>query len=406
MSHLIAQAIDQVGLGKLTEACGLASTNSLRKGKTTGKIPLDNAADYPGIIERETRYQITREMIWSSQAADLKADTVYPIPLGCLAADPRQPRVQFEPVKLQALAADIQASGVQTPIRFRLATPADRIDTALVIVHGERRWRASRLARRDAIPALLDTTGDSAADRILRQATDNDLQEHLTPWDWVLTIRGLHEEEGWTMKRISEELTGRGLSGFSRPAVSNLYRLYQLPAGARDLVKDGWLSAAAGKYLLSIKHPPVLETVVAKLVEEVQQEEAQPPTIARIQSLIADAYLELAIRMDNGWACVDTGWEKIEFDPMAECKECPSLHRVDVRGTKPAHCVDAACFREKQASARQEKEAAQAQETEACDGSPSGPSSQNPPQKSAWERSSELRQARIRTLKEHMADAG
>lgn len=319
-------------------------------------------------------------------------DTVYRIPLEELSPDPNQPRVQFDGIV--PLADVIQREGFRGAIGFRLACPEDGVSTPLIIVDGERRYRACQHLKLATIPGLLDTQAEPGPELRYRQATANDHGKPLTQWDWACLIRQLRDDYGLTFAKIADDLAERGLKTLSRPALSNLYRLHQLPTAAQDLVKDGWLTAAAGKYLLGTKHPDVLTSVTTELAKEVQREGAEQPTVAHIQNLIANDYRTQMIGLGSGYAKINGGWGQIEFDPKKECVKCVFRHLVTSYGRKEAFCIKEDCFREKQEVARAARVEKQAAESE----------QQGEPKKDKWELERERRQAHIQALEEEMPD--
>jgi len=347
-SNLIEQAINIVGLQKLTTACGLASSNSLRKWRTAGKVPLDNAANYPAVIEQETDGQITAAQIWLHQLDDLRPAIVYALPVEILERDPDQPRVQFHPILIKRLAASLKRDGQESPIKFR------RNGQQLLIKHGERRLRAAKRAKLPYILGILDDTEETAAERILRQALDN-TGEQLTPWDWACTIERLHNG-GMGITEISNALMERGLKGFSRPVVSNFNRLHQLPVWAKHMIRDGWLTPSHGKYLLAIKHDGVLASLGNKYRSR-QAENQHPPAVGYLDADIRDAYDQLFPRID-GYSNTNGPGEYIcKFDTN-QCEGCQHAHQTKLNnGHVNKFCLDIDCYNQKTTAAKKAAEA-------------------------------------------------
>ncbi|MCL5967630.1 MAG: ParB/RepB/Spo0J family partition protein [Firmicutes bacterium] len=151
---------------------------------------------------------------------------------------PFQPRRRFAEEALAELAASIREHGVLEPVVVRAAGPRYQL------ILGERRVRASRLAGRDAIPALVRQWDDRSA---MEAALVENLQrEDLTPMEEAHGIQQLMEQQGWTQEKAAERI------GKSRPHVANLLRLLQLEQEIQALLDDGRLTAAHGKVLLSL----------------------------------------------------------------------------------------------------------------------------------------------------------
>lgn len=100
-------------------------------------------------------------------------------------ADPDQPRREFDSERLDELAASIRAEGVLQPIAVRYDASRD----TYVILHGERRWRASRLAGLDSIPAIVRDVPEDR--RLLQQLMENIVREDLNALDRAHALRAL-----------------------------------------------------------------------------------------------------------------------------------------------------------------------------------------------------------------------
>lgn len=160
------------------------------------------------------------------------------IPLDLIDPSPFQPRRRFAEDSLQELAQSIAVHGVVQPVVVR--ERAGRYQLVL----GERRVRASRLAGKTAVPALVRHWTDAEA---LEVALVENLQrDDLTPIEEAEGLRRLLDEFGWTQEQMAERI------GKSRPHVTNLLRLLQLDPEAQSLVADGRLTVAHAKVLLGV----------------------------------------------------------------------------------------------------------------------------------------------------------
>lgn len=112
-----------------------------------------------------------------TDAKEIQLDRIEP--------DPDQPRREFDPDRLGELAASIQAEGVLQPIAVRYDADRD----IYVIVHGERRWRASRQAGLTSIPAIVRDVPEER--RLLQQLMENIVREDLNALDRALALRAL-----------------------------------------------------------------------------------------------------------------------------------------------------------------------------------------------------------------------
>ena len=150
-----------------------------------------------------------------------------------------QPRKTFDGESLAALAESIRQNGVITPIALR-RTGEDRY----MIIAGERRWRAAKLAGLSSIPAVvLDADGEKAAVMAL---TENLQREDLNPVEEAEGLRALIEGFSLTQEECAARV------GRSRPAVANAMRLLLLEGEILELLRKGALSGGHGRALLAL----------------------------------------------------------------------------------------------------------------------------------------------------------
>jgi ParB/RepB/Spo0J family partition protein len=320
-------------------------------------------ADLVGTTASNLQTVAKRNGIKLSGGTRVGAGAVYQVPLDQLRRDPQQPREQFDPAGLDALAESLKTDGQETPVRFRLSDIDDG-GAPFMIVHGERRCRAAVRAGLATIDGVLDTRDDSPADRILRQIADNEQREALTAWDWSVAISRL-AESGLKHTEISERITARGIKGFSRPVVSNYCRLQQLPPTAIELLQAGKITPAHGKYLLQCKDDEIRAKLIAGIIEE-----DEAPTVERLQWKIGHEY-SLRHRSLSSWGV----GERCHFDWETTCKGCDFCHKADDN----TYCTDPSneCWKRNQfraerqrAQEREQRELAAADasvDIEACD---------------------------------------
>jgi len=162
------------------------------------------------------------------------------LPVGLVKPNPKQPRTQFDKEALDALAASIESSGVIQPLLVR---PLH--DGSYELVAGERRWRAARQAGLDKVPAVVRDS--EQAERLQVALIENMVREDLNPVEEARACAALIEELD-----VSKEDLARRV-GRSRPAVSNLIRLLDLPDELLELLESGELSEGHGKALLAAR---------------------------------------------------------------------------------------------------------------------------------------------------------
>jgi ParB family chromosome partitioning protein len=176
--------------------------------------------------------------------------------LDAISPNPDQPRAAIDPAALEALAASLRATGVLQPV---VVGPADALGHHELIA-GERRWRAARLAGMERIPALVREV--DARERLELALVENVVREDLSPIDVAQACACLIEDFGQT----HGELAGR--LGRSRPAISNLVRLLELPEAVQEAVASGVLTEGHGRAILMADGPARRTRVAERAVAE------------------------------------------------------------------------------------------------------------------------------------------
>jgi ParB family chromosome partitioning protein len=159
------------------------------------------------------------------------------LPVGLIKPNPNQPRKTFDPESLAGLAASIEASGIVQPLLVR---PLH--DGSYELIAGERRWRAARQAGLEKVPAVVRDPEE--AERLQAALIENMAREDLNPVDEARACAALVEDLGLSKEELAKRV------GRSRPAVSNLIRLLDLPDEVLELLESGELSEGHGRALL------------------------------------------------------------------------------------------------------------------------------------------------------------
>lgn len=212
------------------------------------------------------------------------------IPLDLVEPNPDQPRAAIDPEALEALATSIRTSGLLQPVVVRPASPAGRYQ----LVAGERRWRAARMAGLERVPAVVREADDR--ERLELALVENLVREDLNPIDVAQACACLIEDFGQTQAALAERL------GRSRPAISNVVRLLELPEGVQAMIAAGDLSEGHGRAVL-MADGPARRTRVAQVAaarglsvratEELARREGAPRPRRRPAAIpLGDAALE------------------------------------------------------------------------------------------------------------------
>lgn len=145
--------------------------------------------------------------------------------------DPDQPRVEFDPEELQHLADSIRDQGQLQPIRIRWQPKLEK----WIIVAGERRWRATRLAGLPQIDCCFIDGELSPSEILEQQLIENLLRQNLKPMEEARAYSALMELNDWTGKQVAQSLR------VSRSKVSRALALLDLPAEIQQQVESGQL---------------------------------------------------------------------------------------------------------------------------------------------------------------------
>ncbi|NLG36822.1 MAG: ParB/RepB/Spo0J family partition protein [Clostridiales bacterium] len=164
---------------------------------------------------------------------------VYEVPLSDIDPNPNQPRKNFNPEKLRELTESIREHGVLQPLL--LCRRGERY----LLVAGERRWRAARLAGLSLVPAVVQDLTD---EQILAVSLVENLQrDDLNPLEEAEGFQQLMDRFDMTQAEVARRV------GRSRPVVANALRLLTLPDPVRELVREGSLSAGHARSLAGIE---------------------------------------------------------------------------------------------------------------------------------------------------------
>jgi len=222
------------------------------------------------------------------------------IPVGQIAANPRQPRQVFDEESLNELVQSINEVGLLQPVVVRQMS-RDRFE----LVMGERRWRAMKQGGFEVIPAIVRATED---DQLLLDALLENLHRaQLNPLEEAAAYDQLLAEFSCTHEQLADRI------GRSRSQVTNTLRLLKLPPGVQRRVAAGVLSAGHARALLTLEDPEeqdrlakriVAEGLSVRAVEEIVAVGGLPkPTVRRPRagSRITPALDELAARLSDRW---------------------------------------------------------------------------------------------------------
>jgi len=159
------------------------------------------------------------------------------IEVGSIRPNPHQPRKNFDVASLEELRDSIRMHGVLQPILVR------RTADGYELIAGERRWRASRLAGLQSIPAVV-REGVSDKEMLEVALIENLQRQDLDPLERAWAIRQLMDSASLTQDAVADRV------GLKRPTVTNLLRLLELPDSIQEAVARGRLTMGHARALL------------------------------------------------------------------------------------------------------------------------------------------------------------
>ena len=178
-------------------------------------------------------------------------DSVAELALDLIDANPHQTRFRFRDEPLHELADSIRANGVLQPVVVRPGA-----EGRYVLILGERRCRASRLAGRDKVPALVRRVSEQQAAEMT--VVENLQRQDLNCLEQANAFARLSKDFGMTQEQIGQR------TGVSRESVSNYMRLLKLPPEVQQHLGEGRLGFSEARVLLTLLDP----NLIPKIAEE------------------------------------------------------------------------------------------------------------------------------------------
>jgi ParB family chromosome partitioning protein len=264
-------------------------------------------------------------------AAETEGGKPREIPLDQIDRNPFQTRSQMNEDQLGELAASISSNGVVQPILVRPLA-----NGRFQLIAGERRWRASGLAGKTTIPAILRQVSDEQAMEIT--IVENLQRADLNPMEQARAFERLSREFHMTQEQMATR------TGKDRATVSNFIRLLRLPATMQGRVESGDLSFGHARALLAFEHAEEMEKAAQRVVglslsvrqtetyvqgllhpertakKDVKAEAPVDPNVREVQEQLQRALgLKVSIEDRNGRGKVIIEYAKLEdFDTLLE----------------------------------------------------------------------------------------
>ena len=187
------------------------------------------------------------------------------LPIEAIRPNPMQPRVVFQPERLEELAASIRANGIIQPLIVR------RHETQFQLVAGERRWRAAKLAGLSEVPVVIQEIADP---QLLEIALIENIQrEDLNAIETARAYERLGRDLG-----LSQEEIGRR-TGKDRTSITNALRLLKLPPEVQLLLAEHRLSMGHARAILGLH-------TAEQQIEVAEKASAQGLSVRQVEALV------------------------------------------------------------------------------------------------------------------------
>ena len=194
-------------------------------------------------------------------------DQIVEIDLSELRANPYQPRKNFDEEELNELASSIKEHGVFQPIIVKKSIKGYEI------IAGERRFRASKLAGMQTIPAIVKDFSDEEMMQIA--LLENLQRENLTSIEEAKAYKSIIESMNITQDELAKKV------GKSRSHVTNILGLLKLPASVQDMVLYNKLSMGHARVLSKLDDPKTIEDLAQRVITE-------DLSVRKLESLVYD----------------------------------------------------------------------------------------------------------------------
>jgi ParB family chromosome partitioning protein len=180
------------------------------------------------------------------------------IPVAKIERDPSQPREEFDEAALAGLAESIRDRGLLQPIRVRWNAERE----TYILIAGERRWRAARMAGLTTMTCVVDDRDLSPAERLADQVIENLQREDLNPLERAHAFQTLIDLNGWSGNQLAKEL------GIAQSGVVQSLALLSLPEPIQADVERGTIPPATAYELSKVPDQEERLQLAARVVND------------------------------------------------------------------------------------------------------------------------------------------
>lgn len=228
------------------------------KATTTPKQAKKPAAKSPGAKKEEAKVEAVTKEVTTPEVETSKHDVVSQLPIAEIKPRFNQPRKSFDEESLQELSDSIRQFGVIQPIVVKEIEPLAN-GVKYEIIAGERRYRASRLAGYETIPAVLRNAKEE--DAAMMSVVENVQREDLNALEEASAYQEIMNQQALTQQQLADIL------GKSRSYIANTLRLLKLDDETLDALRQGLITSTQARTLLSIESVAQRATYRKLLIE-------------------------------------------------------------------------------------------------------------------------------------------
>jgi ParB family chromosome partitioning protein len=189
----------------------------------------------------------------SSVLAD-PSERIQKLDVSLIDANPDQPRQHFDQTALDELASSIKQHGILQPL---VVSPTG---SRYLIIAGERRWRAAKIAGLKQVPTIVRTTAE--LEQLELAIIENVQRVDLSSLEQAVSIERLHQQFSTPYDAIAKRL------GKAHTTVVNIVRLLQLPDEAKAALESRAISEGHARQILALKKQPELQLELLKLIAD------------------------------------------------------------------------------------------------------------------------------------------
>jgi ParB family chromosome partitioning protein len=255
---------------------------------------------------------------YGDQAHDGEAGRqVVNIPVAEIDPNPHQPRMDFEEGALDQLTASIREKGVIQPISV------NRVGQSYHIIAGERRWRASKMAGFDTVPAIIHEI-ESEEELIELSLIENIQRENLNPIEEAEGYRALRDTCMLTQEEIAQKV------GRDRSTIANMLRLLNLPEEIQKYLRSGTIQMGHARALSALDEEASLRLGRKAVKEGLSVRELEKAVRSHGKKREQPKSQDRAVRADER---VLAGWEeklRLHFGTAVEINRKSNKGRVEI----------------------------------------------------------------------------